>query len=91
MSGGGPIDPVAERWVLSAEDQLAEALFMGLRLTDGISLSALKSRYGVDVLARYGGALQPAQDAGLLVIDRDTMQLTRRGLLVASEVMQVFV
>lgn len=85
------VDPVAERRVLSAEDQLAEALFMGLRLTDGISLSALKSRYGVDVLARYGGALQPAQDAGLLVIDRDTMQLTRRGLLLASEVMQVFV
>lgn len=85
------VDPVAERHVLSTADQLAEALFMGLRLTEGISLSNLQRRYGVDVLARYGEALAPAQDAGLLVVDRDTMQLTRRGLLVASEVMQVFV
>lgn len=85
------VDPVAERRVLTGEEQLAEALFMGLRLTDGVSLAALRQRYGVDVLERYGEALVPARDAGLMVIDSDTMRLTRRGLLVASEVMQVFV
>ncbi len=84
-------DPVAERTCLSAEEGLAEALFMGLRLSQGVSLSRLSDVYGIDVLARYGPALEPAREAGLLVVDGDTMRLTRRGLLLSSEVMQVFV
>lgn len=84
-------DPTAEHRVLSPDEGLAEALFMGLRMVEGVSLSALDMRYDRDVRARYGEALLPAQEAGLLVVDGDTMRLTRRGMLLASEVMQVFV
>lgn len=84
-------DPVAERRTLSADEGLSEALFMGLRMVDGVSLSTLGRRYGRDVRARYGEALAPATEAGLIVVEGDTMRLTRRGMLLASEVMQVFV
>ena len=35
----------------------AEALFMGLRLKEGVSLAAFRSEYGVDVIERYGDEL----------------------------------
>lgn len=85
------VPPVAERQARSDEEACADALFMGLRLARGVSLSRVLSRYGVDVLERYGEALAPAMDAGLLELDGDTMRLTGRGMLLANEVMQVFV
>jgi oxygen-independent coproporphyrinogen III oxidase len=84
-------DPVAERRVLSSEEQLSEALFMGLRLTEGISLPAIAERFGVDVLKRYGESLDPFVEEGLLIATAAQLRLTRRGMLLASEIMQVFV
>ncbi len=85
------VPPVAERYVRSADEACADALFMGLRLARGVSLAAVGTRYGVDVLNRYGPSLQPSVDAGLLQVEGDTMKLTGRGMLLANEVMQVFV
>src|SRR5947209_6627534 len=45
---------VAERHELTDEDRAAEALFMQLRLNEGVALAAFRDEYGVDVLARYG-------------------------------------
>jgi oxygen-independent coproporphyrinogen-3 oxidase len=84
-------DPVAERLERTDEDRLGDALFTGLRLTRGVDLGAIASRYGVDVWARYGQALQPYVDAGRLVYDGRTLRLTTSGMLVANEVMTVFV
>ena len=84
-------DPVAECRTLDADAQLSEALFMGLRLADGVSLEAYRDRFGTDVWNRYGPALAPAVAAGLLVHEKGHIRLTRRGMLLASDVMQAFV
>ena len=84
-------DPIAEARVLDEEAQLAEALFMGLRLVEGINEEHYRVRFGQDVWTRYGEALSPAVEAGLLVRERSRIRLTRRGMLLANEVMQVFV
>jgi oxygen-independent coproporphyrinogen-3 oxidase len=76
---------------LTAEERLGDALFTGLRLTEGVDLAAVQQRYGVDVWARYGDELQPFADAGLLIRDGGSLKLTRRGMLLAHEVMAVFV
>ena len=60
-------DPVTERRVLSANERLEEALFTGLRLTEGLDIEAVGARYGVDVWERYGEALRPFLDEGWLV------------------------
>jgi oxygen-independent coproporphyrinogen-3 oxidase len=39
---------------LTDEERLGDALFTGLRLTDGIDLASFERRYGVDVWRRYG-------------------------------------
>jgi oxygen-independent coproporphyrinogen III oxidase len=88
MSGA---DPVAERRTLTASDRLEEALFTGLRLVEGIDLDEFAARYGVNVWEKYGEALQPFVDAGWLVRDAERLRLTRAGMLMANEVMGVFV
>ena len=84
-------DPVAERRALTASDRLEEALFTGLRLVEGIDLDDFAARYGVNVWEKYGEALQPFVDAGWLVRDAERLRLTRAGMLMANEVMGVFV
>jgi len=84
-------DPVVERRILSANDRLEEALFTGLRLSTGLDLKALGARYGLDIWGRYGDALTPFVEAGWLVHEGATLRLTRNGMLMANEVMAVFV
>lgn len=82
--------PGVDRRELSADERLEEALFTGLRLTRGVDLDAIRARYGVDVWERYGADLQPFVDQGLLIYDR-ALHLTRAGMLLAHEIMTVFI
>jgi oxygen-independent coproporphyrinogen-3 oxidase len=85
------MDPVSERRVLAPQERLEEALFTGLRLSAGIDTGAISARYGVDVPGRYGRALEPFVESGWLVHEGAHIRLTRQGMLVANEVMAVFV
>jgi oxygen-independent coproporphyrinogen III oxidase len=76
---------------LSDSERLGDALFTGLRLAEGVELATIRQRYGVDVWRRFGADLQVYVDAGLLLHDGATLRLTRRGMLLAHEVMAVFV
>jgi oxygen-independent coproporphyrinogen-3 oxidase len=82
--------------VLSGQERLEEALFMGLRLTDGLDLAAIREAHGVDVVDRYREALGRFVEAGLVVVHAGEhgsarLALTRAGMLVANEIMMVFI
>jgi oxygen-independent coproporphyrinogen III oxidase len=89
VARGGQIG--TERRELSAGERVEDALFTGLRLAEGLDLRDVKTRYGVDVWARFGGELQPFVDQGLLIYHGDRLRLTRTGMLLAHEVMTVFI
>ena len=72
-------------------ERMGDALFTGLRLSDGVDERVIQSRYGVDVWQQYGSDLQPYIEGGLLLRQDRRMRLTRRGMLLAHEVMAVFV
>ena len=76
---------------MTPAERLGEALFTGLRLSDGVDLGVFEDRYGVDVWERFGADLRPFVDAGCLLHEGRTLRLTRPGMLVANEVMAVFV
>jgi len=82
---------VAERRILSRQDALEEALFTRLRLATGVDVGLVESQYGVDIWRQFGNRLQPYVEAGLLVYDGDRLRLTRPGMLLANEVMTVFI
>jgi oxygen-independent coproporphyrinogen-3 oxidase len=76
---------------LSRSEQLEEALFTGLRLSAGVNIEEAGLTYGSDVWRRYGDALTPFLAEGLLQREGPVLKLTRRGMLVANEIMAVFV
>jgi oxygen-independent coproporphyrinogen-3 oxidase len=85
-------EPVAiERRELGRQVRMEEALFTGLRLNAGLDLDQIGARYDIDVWAKYGGALRPFVDAGLVVHSSGILRLTREGMLLANEVMAAFV
>ncbi len=81
----------AEERKLSSLERLEEALFTGLRLANGVDIGAAGERYGFDAGARFGTALEPFVERGLVVRDGSRIRLTREGMLLANEVMAVFV
>jgi oxygen-independent coproporphyrinogen-3 oxidase len=85
------VDPAAERRRLDPETRFGEAVFMGLRLVEGIDRARIAARYGVDPLARFGRDLDRFVEQGLLRTDGGRLRLTRAGFLLANEVMAVFV
>ncbi|MBI3403407.1 MAG: radical SAM family heme chaperone HemW [Acidobacteria bacterium] len=76
---------------LGPDERLGDALFTGLRLVDGIDGDAIQRRYGVDVWRRFGPDLERFLEAGCLRREGARLGLTRRGMLLANEVMSVFV
>ena len=76
---------------LTPAEQLGDALFTGLRLVDGIDTNAIQSRYNVDVWRRFGADLERFVDAGWLRRTGSRLHLTRQGMLLAHDVMAVFV
>ncbi len=80
-----------ERRVLSAQERFEEAVFTGLRLVHGVSVDAIRARYGIDLWERYREDLRPFVDQHLLIYDGGALRLTREGMLLANEVMTVFI
>ena len=80
-----------ERERLSELARRQEALFTGLRLTSGIDCGNFSRRFGVDPWAVYGGDLAPVVGDGLMWRDETRFGLTRRGMLVANEILATFV
>ncbi|MSO36338.1 MAG: radical SAM family heme chaperone HemW [Acidobacteria bacterium] len=90
MAAGASVQ--LDRRQLAPQERLEEALFMGLRLVDGLDLPLMRERHGVDIWTRYGQDLAPFVQAGLLVHEPDRrLALTRAGMLLANEVMSVFI
>jgi oxygen-independent coproporphyrinogen-3 oxidase len=83
--------PVAERRELTRLERLQEALFTGLRLSAGVDTRELSQRYGVDIRARYESPLEPYAAQGLIGWDGTRLRLSRRGMLLATEILSVFV
>jgi oxygen-independent coproporphyrinogen-3 oxidase len=85
------LTPAVDRVELSAQARLEEGLFTGLRLTAGIDRLAFERRFGMDPWTPYADSLEPCVEEGLMWRDGDRFGLTRRGMLLANEILSVFV
>jgi oxygen-independent coproporphyrinogen-3 oxidase len=76
---------------LSRDERVQEALFTGLRLAAGVDGETFEARHGVEPWSRYGQALAPYVGDGLMWRTGGRFGLTRRGMLVANEILTTFV
>ncbi len=70
---------------------LSEAVIMGLRLTDGINLDEINSRFGIDLLKTYNSQIDELTGLGLLECMKRNIKLTNRGRLLGNEVFCRFI
>jgi oxygen-independent coproporphyrinogen-3 oxidase len=76
---------------LSAEEQLGDAIFLGLRKINGININEFKKRYGCDILKVYVNEIEELARDGLLVVSEDVIRLSGKGILLGNEVFARFV
>lgn len=76
---------------LNRADAMAEFMFLGLRLSDGISYQSFFEEFGISVQKTYGKEISRLMSAGLLVEHDDVVCLTKRGALLSNQVFSSFI
>lgn len=69
---------------LSVEEAMAETMFLGLRRKHGVSISAFKDKFGVDVRDVYGTVIEKQIQNELVYVDDDEIYLTEKGNLISN-------
>lgn len=92
-------NPPLHRWLtgeegeaepIDAQEYLTDALFMGLRLAEGLDLEALSRRSGLNVQARYREVIAEQQRRGLLTLEGPVLRATPQGQWVLNRVVAAF-
>lgn len=86
-------NPIAEQeiQILSVEEQMEEFMFLGLRLTEGVSEAAFEEAFERDINQVYGEVLEKHIRNGLLVRACGSISLSAKGLDVSNYVMSDFI
>jgi len=71
---------------IGPELQLSETVILGLRLSEGVCLEGIRSRFGIDLLKHYSQQVDETAALGLLEYSGQRIRLTRRGRLLGNEV-----
>ena len=77
--------------VSEQKDEMAEFMFLGLRLTEGVRRSAFNKSFGKTMEEVYGLALQKLLQQRLIEADGDFVRLTKRGIDISNYVFGHFI
>ncbi|MFU2422089.1 MAG: radical SAM family heme chaperone HemW [Bacteroides sp.] len=75
---------------LSPQEQMEETMFLGLRLTEGVSKAEFHRQFGVSMEQIYGEVIQENIAQGLLADEAGYVCLTREGMDLSNYVMAQF-
>lgn len=81
---------IPHRQVLTMREQMEEYMFLGLRMTCGVSAAEFKRIFGSPIENVYGDVMEDLHRQGLLVREEDRIRLTQRGLDVSNYAMAQF-
>lgn len=91
MPGFGGAPPACGEWEpLSVKERMAETMFLGLRLTKGVSEQAFYEQFGCSLCEVYGSVIEKHRKNGLLTRKDGFFFLTEYGLDVSNYVMADF-
>ena len=79
-----------DREVLTEKDEMAEFMFLGLRMTEGVSKAEFQEYFGNAVEKIYGEVLEKYKRQGMLAEKGNRIFLTRAGIHVSNVVMADF-
>lgn len=79
-----------ERFV-SNQEQIEEAIFLGLRLNKGINLVEFEAEYKVDLLKSHEKIIQKYCKNGFMILDDNFLKLTTEGFLLSNCILADFI
>ncbi len=82
--------PRRDEHLLARADAMAEFMFLGLRLVEGITCESFEEEFGSRLDDIYGSAIDELVRIGLLQQEHGNLCLTRRGLLLSNQVFARF-
>lgn len=75
---------------LGLKDRMEEFMFLGLRMTKGVSGSEFLERFGQNMWNVYGSALKKLREQKLIETEMPRVRLTELGMDVSNRVFQEF-
>lgn len=73
------------------EDNIEEFIFMGLRMNDGINIKDFEKRFNIDINSIYKNIIEKNINKKLLIIDKENLRLTDKGIELSNSVMSDFI
>jgi oxygen-independent coproporphyrinogen-3 oxidase len=89
--------PAKDSESITEDMALSEAIFLGLRKTEGLIVESILKRYKKNILSIYRNEIQDLQKSGLIELGSSdcsyetSMKLTRKGLTLSNEVFEKFI
>ena len=84
-------EKIQKNWeLLTREDEMAEFMFLGLRMTQGVSKKEFQEYFGTAIENIYGEVLKKYKKQGLLLEESGRIFLSREGIHVSNAVMADF-
>lgn len=80
-----------EKDILSKEDKMSEFMFMGLRMTGGISKSEFLNRFGENMEKVFQKPLSKFIKMGMIEEKGDRIQLSKQAISVSNQIMCEFI
>jgi oxygen-independent coproporphyrinogen-3 oxidase len=82
--------PIKERECLDGPKARAEAVYLGLRLNEGIDLGLWKEETGFDFMEEFGTVAKGLAESGLLELDERRIRLSSKGFPLSNQVFAAF-
>ncbi len=82
---------IMDAHTVSKETEMAETVFLGLRLIKGLNLNSFADRFGEKIEEVYGGQIEGLVKDGLLEYAGGFLRLTERGIALGNRVFSTFV
>lgn len=86
-----PCFEISETEELTKEDKMAEFMFLGLRMVEGVSVREFEEEFCEDFNTIYGGITEKHIKDGLLVKSGENIRLTELGMDVSNMVMSSYI
>lgn len=80
----------AEEKQVSFKERIEEAIFLGLRLTEGINTEEFKNLYKIDILQKYSKIVEKYIDCGFMEYNNSCLKLTKEGILLSNNILADF-
>ncbi|TCO80057.1 radical SAM family heme chaperone HemW [Marinisporobacter balticus] len=71
---------------MSQKDEIAETMFLGLRMIDGIEIERFTKRFSCSPLKLYRHEICKLKEEGLIHVDGKKIRLTRKGIDLSNQV-----